>query len=324
MLVAFLKSLRDSLWAYFGNRTAPILEILSDIGRYLSLPFLIISPSLLGLGLYLMIKNRDRSKKHLSIKEIFVKFRKKLPAKITKKNVVKVLLIALGILTFSFIFHLVLLSRVFMSSLPFGIPNHPIERNWVEIAKKELLIVMPNKYEIVEFEYEKPSKENHGCMSLFTVYPKEYSEIEKIYLKSAKLTYCVSIKEARFTSQMVDVKYDPEKNAWSWTDFSDPLGKVGEYYEQTFYGNNLVTVAEEWGGSYDGKLYIVQRGDGLIALSIPLSNRVRCEIYGENGVESVDEDCANFRNSLKMEPDWVPEEIYRNYYMDLIDMFREI
>ena len=73
-------------------------------------------------------------------------------------------------------------------------------------------------------------------------------------------------------------------------------------------------------------LYIVRikNSNELVVLSIPLSNRIRCETYDENGVETMKKDCVNFRNSMDMTTDWVPEEIYEEYYNDLLAILKDI
>ncbi|MDD4381778.1 MAG: hypothetical protein PHE21_00305 [Candidatus Dojkabacteria bacterium] len=196
----------------------------------------------------------------------------------------------------------------------------------VEEIKKHLKSLIPEKYELVESPPEGSDSEDDGCINLFGIYPKTYSEAQRKYLSEAGLMYCEDIYKAVFRSQMEDAKYSQEKNAWAWIDIGDPEGNVGGYYEQTFYGNNLVSIADAWGSHYDGNLYIVRikNSKELVVLSIPLSNRIRCETYDENGVETMKEDCVNFMNSMDMTTDWVPQEIYDNYYNDLLEMLRGI
>lgn len=192
----------------------------------------------------------------------------------------------------------------------------------IEEIKKHLKAIIPEKYELVESSQE----ESDGCINLFEVHPKTYSDTQKEYLAEANLIYCEDIGKATFRSQMEDAKYSPEKDAWAWVDIAEPEGNVGGYYEQKFYGNNLVSIADAWGSHYDGNLYIVRMNHSkeLVALSIPLSNRIRCESYDENGVETKKEDCVKFLNSMNMTTDWVPEEIYSNYYNDLLYILKDI
>ncbi len=192
----------------------------------------------------------------------------------------------------------------------------------VEEIKKHLKDIIPEKYELVESSQE----ESDGCINLFEIYPKTYSETQKEYLAEADLMYCEDISKAVFRSQMEDAKYSLEKDAWAWVDIGDPEGNVGGYYEQKYYGSNLVTIADAWGSHYDGNLYIVRMNNSkeLVVLSIPLSNRIRCETYDENGVETMKEECMKFLNSINMTTDWVPEEIYNNYYNDLLYILKDI
>ena len=196
----------------------------------------------------------------------------------------------------------------------------------VEEIKKHLENIIPEKYELVESLQEDSDSEDDGCINMFEIYPKTYSETEREYLAEAGLTYCADIGNAVFRSQMEDVKYRIEKDAWSWVDVGDPEGNVGGYYEQRFYGGNLVSIADAWGSHYDGNLYIVRikNSNELVVLSIPLSNRIRCETYDENGVETMKKDCVNFRSSMYMTTDWVPEEIYEEYYNDLLEILKDI
>ncbi len=196
----------------------------------------------------------------------------------------------------------------------------------VEELKNHLKSLIPEKYELVESPQEESGREDDGCINLFEIYPKTYSEAQRKYLSEAGLMYCEDIYKAVFRSQMEDAKYSQEKNAWAWIDIGDPEGNVGGYYEQRFYGNNLVSIADAWGSHYDGNLYIVRMKNSkeLVVLSLPLSNRIRCETYDGNGIETMKEDCVNFRSSMDMTTDWVPQEIYENYYNDLLEMLREI
>lgn len=192
----------------------------------------------------------------------------------------------------------------------------------VEEIKKHLKSLIPEKYELVESPQEESDSEDDGCINLFEIYPKTYSKIQKEYLIAPQLIYCEDINNAVFHSQLEDVNYVPEKDAWAWVFDMNIEG----YYEQKFYGNNLVSIADQWGSSYSGNLYIVRikDSDELVVLSIPLSNRIRCETYDENGVETMKEDCLNFRNSLDITTDWVPREIYEGYYNDLLAILKDI
>ena len=316
VIFRILYNVQDLQCIYFGDWLKPFLEILSSLGIYLAFGFFFIFTLLLGLGLYLMIKYRDR--KNLSIKEVFVKSLKELSSKIKKKNIIKIILITLAILTFSFVFHLFLLSRV-LNYLPYGVQDNPIQYNRIEKVKKDLLMVIPDKYEIIESKNEEPSEENDGCVYIYTIYPKEYSEIEKKYLDEAGLMYCEDIDKAILRGQVDRVKYNQTEGKWLYED-TEPL-------ETKQYRDNLVSTVA-LGGSHalsDFHIVRLKNSDELIILSVPSSNRIRCETYDENGVETMKEDCVNFRDSLSpVYGDWVPQEIYEDYYNDLLEILNNI
>lgn len=245
------------------------------------------------------------------------------------KRVLKGLAIALPVLIMtsvvgSYYFNLIdeTLREHYTENKVLGVEDTESRIIGVEEIKKHLKEIIPEKYQLVEFSEE----ESNGCINLFEIYPKIYSEIQKKYLVGAGLMYCEDIEKAEFRSQMETAKYSPEKNAWAWVDIAEPEGNVGGYYEQKFYGNNLVSIADAWGSHYDGNLYIVRMDHSkeLVVLSIPLSNRIRCESYDENGVETMKEDCVKFLDSMNITTDWVPEEIYSNYYNDLLVILQEI
>lgn len=305
-----LYNAKDLLWIYFGDWLKPFLEILSSLGIFLGFGFFFTFPLLLGLGLYLMIKYRDRKKIDLSLK-------------INKKNIIKVILITLAILTFSFVFHLFLLSRV-LKYLPYGLQDNPIQYNRIEKIKKDLLMVIPDKYEIIESKFEEPSEENDGCIFLYSIYPKEYSEIEKEYLNNAELIYCEDINTAVLKGQVEDVRYNQTIEKWVRIqgDSEVPL-------DVKQYGENLVSIVDLGGSHASSNYYIVSVEDSLelVILSVPRFHRIRCEEYDENGVETMKEDCIEFITSMGMRADSsesVPYKIYEDYYKDLLVILKDI
>lgn len=310
ILFRIIYNAQDLLWIYSGDWLIPFLEILSSLGIYLAYGFFFTSPILLGLGLYLMIKYRDRKKIDLSLK-------------INKKNIIKVILITLAILTFSFVFHLFLLSRV-LKYLPYGLQDNPIQYNRIEKIKKDLLMVIPDKYEIIESKFEEPSEENDGCIFLYSIYPKEYSEIEKEYLNNAELIYCEDINTAVLKGQVEDVRYNQTIEKWVRIqgDSEVPL-------DVKQYGENLVSIVDLGGSHASSNYYIVSVEDSLelVILSVPRFHRIRCEEYDENGVETMKEDCIEFITSMGMRADSsesVPYKIYEDYYKDLLVILKDI
>jgi hypothetical protein len=190
----------------------------------------------------------------------------------------------------------------------------------IEKVKQDLVSLIPEKYEVVESAYEEPNEENDGCVYIYTIRPKEYSEIEREYLDDAGLMYCEDINTAVLRDQTEEVRYESTEGKWVYGDNVKVL-------EETQYGENLVpTVA--LGGSHALSNYYIVRledSDELVILVIPSSNRIRCERYDEEGVETMDEECVNFRDSLPpVYIDWVPEEIYDDYYKDLLEVLKNI
>lgn len=189
--------------------------------------------------------------------------------------------------------------------------------DWTQLAN-----LVPEKYEVKRTDYEDPSEEEDGCIPIYNIYPKEYSEIEKEYLATASLTYCEDINRAAINSQIGEFRFNPEVNRWFYVD-----GETREIQEEMLFGENTVTFAEPWGSHYSWAAYIVRIEDSpeVIILLIPESNSIRCETYDEDGVESMDEDCINFRDSLpSVNKDWVPEEVYGEYYNDILEILKEI
>lgn len=168
---------------------------------------------------------------------------------------------------------------------------------------------------MIEKQYEEPSEENHGCVYIYTIYPKEYSEIEKKYLDFAGLMYCRDINKVILRGQLDQVKYNQTEEKWLYKD-TKPL-------ETKLYGDNVVSTVNLGGSHAFSDFHIVRiyHSDELIILSIPSSNRIRCDTYDEDGNETWIEDCIKFRDSLHpVGVDWVPDKIYDNYYNDLLDI----
>ena len=194
----------------------------------------------------------------------------------------------------------------------------------IEKIKQDLVSLIPPKYVVIESEYEEPSEENDGCVTLYQMYPKEYSEIEKEYLNKASLIYCENINTAVLRGQVEDVRYNQTDEKWvriQWD--SEELLDVKQY------GDNLVSIVD-LGGSHASSIYYivsVEGSDELVILSVPRFHRIRCETYDENGVETMKEDCIEFITSMGMRADSsesVPDEIYQNYYYDLLEILRDI
>lgn len=194
----------------------------------------------------------------------------------------------------------------------------------IEKIKEDLVSLIPPKYAAIESEYEEPSEENDGCFYIYTIYPKEYSEIEKEYLNNAELIYCEDINTAVLKGQVEDVRYNQTKEKWVRIQ-----GNSEVTLDVKQYGENLVSIVD-LGGSHASSNYYIVRVEGgveVVILSVPRFHRIRCEEYDENGVETMKEDCIEFITSMGMRADSsesVPDKIYDNYYKDLLEILKDI
>jgi hypothetical protein len=204
--------------------------------------------------------------------------------------------------------------------------DSPIQTQQERISeiKEDLRVLIPEQYEVIESEYEEPSEENDGCVTLYQMYPKEYSEIEKEYLDKASLIYCEHINKALLKGQVEEVRYNQTDEKWVRIQLDSE-----ELLDVKQYGDNLVSIVE-LGGSHASSIYYivsVEGSDELVILSVPRFHRIRCETYDENGVETMKEDCIEFITSMGMRADSsesVPDEIYQNYYYDLLEILKDI
>jgi hypothetical protein len=186
----------------------------------------------------------------------------------------------------------------------------------VEKVKEDLLTLIPEGYEVIEKGEE--SNRADGCVVVYGMYPKEYSKRETKYLNNASIIYCEDINTAELRSQVGGVRYNVEEDNWLYID-----GETRIIQEEMTFGTNVVTFSEPWGSHASWEAYIVrlENSKELVILLIPSSNRIRCEIYDEDGVETMDEYCLNFRDSLSPDyVEWVPEEVYDDYYNDLFEI----
>ncbi len=193
--------------------------------------------------------------------------------------------------------------------------------------KEHIKTVIPNKYEVIEEDKE----DENGCTILYTIYPKEYTETERKYLSSAKLIYCEDVYKAVFRSQLEENKYDPKRDAWARIGVDSEENKVLGYYEQRYFGDNLVSIVERWGSGYSGYIYVLRMDNSreLVVLSIPTTSRIFCEeYYNDQGEVSWDKECIEFLDSVGMHSasgnDLVPQERYQNDYKELVYMLKDI
>ena len=196
----------------------------------------------------------------------------------------------------------------------------------IDEMKRRLFSLIPDKYEVIEAKENYPGIYDDGCVSLYELYPKDYSELEKKYFDSAYIQYCKDIHTATLTNQIGEVRYNEREDSWFYYDGEDTLGVI---QEKKTYGSNVVSISEQLGSHHSFDAYIVRldSSDEVIMLLIPQFTRIRCEEYDENGVETLGEECVNFLNSLKRYDgvnDWVSNEVYDKDYEDLLEILKSI
>lgn len=207
-----------------------------------------------------------------------------------------------------------------------GLKDKELKVVGIEEVKKHLKDILPEEYELIEVSQENTDE---SCTTLFKIYPKTYSETERIYLSSARLIYCKDIQKAVFHSQLEESRYDSKRDAWARVSTDEKNEKTIGYYQQFYFGNHLVSVAEEWGSHYDGNLYIVRLKDSdeLVVLSMPLSQRIRCEEFNENGTETWNEECVKLLTSKGINDagnGWFRQGISENDYRGLLHILSKI
>ncbi|MGI6423086.1 MAG: hypothetical protein ACOX0X_00500 [Candidatus Dojkabacteria bacterium] len=189
----------------------------------------------------------------------------------------------------------------------------------LEDVKQSLKNLIPSQYNISEIDHEQNSQDD-GCIFLYEISPKSYTEVEDKYLLDASLMYCGDINKAVLRGQIEEVKYDSKLAKWIYD------GR--NLLEEKKFGDNLVSITQ-LGGSHASFNYYISRmkeSDEIVVLSVPISNRIRCESY-ENGVEVIKEDCVSFKNSLNMsskESDWVNNGEYEEYFKDLLKILNSL
>jgi hypothetical protein len=189
-----------------------------------------------------------------------------------------------------------------------------------EAIKENVIGLIPEKYEVVEKDSESMYFLEEGkCIFLYEIYPKEYSEIEREYLENASVIYCEDINTTVLRGQTEEVQYDQTEKKWLFKadgrlDNSLPL-------DVKQFGNNLVSIAPLGGSHASRNYYIVKKdiSDELVILSIPTWSRIRCDFL-EEGVEK--QNCEKYLDSIWTDraffTDHVPEEVYENYYNELL------
>lgn len=197
----------------------------------------------------------------------------------------------------------------------------------VDGIKQRLTALIQKGYILTESKENFPGIYDGKCISLYSVNPKDYSELEKKYLDSAYIQYCPDINTATLTSQLGEVRYNKGEGAWFY--YYDDKDTSGTIQEKKVYGDNTVTISEVWGSHHSWDAYIVSLDNSkeVIIIMIPQATRIRCEEYDENGVETWTEECVGFLKSMNMPESgnaWVYNDLYDDDYKDLLEMLREI
>lgn len=175
--------------------------------------------------------------------------------------------------------------------------------------------LIPSKYTIIE----KGKESKNGCTLLYTVYPKEFSEIQLKYLEIADIQYCKNINTLILMSQTGPIIYNKEKDEWIFSDGTKADEKV-------MVGKKEVTLVRSLNSHLSVKVYIdrVGKGDEIVVFYIPETNRIRCDSIKDKEEK---EECINLLTSMNMSPestDFVPEEIYENDYKELVEIIKDI
>ncbi len=190
----------------------------------------------------------------------------------------------------------------------------------IDNIKEHIKTLIPEKYEVIEEDKEG----NDGCTILYTIYPKEYSELEKKYLVPSTIRYCKDMNTVSFDGQVGSVEYNKEKNIWFYTE-----GDNKEEQEKIMFGEREVIISSISKSHGVTKLYITRIGKSneIIVFYIPETNRIRCDSYDDEGNEIHNPECVDFLTSLGMSPDstdFVPEQIYEESYKELVEILKEI
>lgn len=297
----------------------PLFEIVFGILAFI---ILLLGPSLLSFGLFLMIKYRDRDQPFFPIKKIYSDIKKWFKKhntffskKIKWKNVV------LGVL---------ILLIVIMAFVTFKIRRvnkrneyweqweaNNIQEQTIEQFKIDLLRNIPENYEVINDDSIPLVYEDADCDFIYDIYPKEYSEIEEKYLEYASVYFFKEINTVSLPAQIGEVSYDQTLKKWVFIDQNEKVEL--EVREYDGYNVSVATL----GGSHvmrDNYIVSSKNTDDVVVLSIPTWSRVRCDFVSED-VER--QECEDFLSSMGVDidtDDSVPEEVYEEYYNELLEI----
>lgn len=197
----------------------------------------------------------------------------------------------------------------------------------IDEMKRRLSAIIPEKYDVIESDDNFPGIYDDGCVSIYELYPKDYSELEKKYLDYGYIHYCKNLHTASLVSQIGEIRYDEKEDSWLY--YFDEEDTSGMIQEKKTFGTNIVSVSEVWGSHHSWETYIVRVDDSneVIMILIPQATRIRCEEYDESGNEIWKEDCVEFLKSMNKPEsgnDWVFNEFYDDDYKDLLEILKEI
>ena len=254
-----------------------------------------------------------------------------LSKEVNFRRIIKVLVITIPVLVIIFVIgnHIdnALRKYYYKEKTVLGLENTETRVIGEEGVKELLKGILPEEYELVELTPDELLTADEGCTKLFKVYPKKYSETQRKYFSSANLIYCKDIEKAVFRSQLEENKYDPKRDAWARIGVGSEKDITLGYYEQRYFGDNLVSIVERWGSGYSGDIYVLRMDNSreLVALSVPTTSRIFCgEYYNGQGEVSWDKECIESLDSIGMHSasgnDWVPQEKYQNDYKELVNM----
>jgi len=195
-----------------------------------------------------------------------------------------------------------------------------LEKGSVEEIKNKLLTLIPKEYEVVEKDCDGAFTLQGICNEWYQVYPKEYTDMEMTYLNQAGLQYFSNVINVKIAGQVGDVIYSNEHDRWVYreTEKEDIFLKIKEF------GDTSVSYISLGGSHAFYDYYIMDDSNEAIVLFIPSWNRIRCD-FMEEGIEK--KECEEYLSSFWEEtthPDYVPEEVYKEYYKSLLDILKDI
>jgi len=324
----------DSRWQYSATIFADILFFLYMYSIPMFFTALVIGPIYILIGIYLLIRYRDNQKPIWEIIKGWFNFEERYKnsqfyksPKSVKTNILVLFLIISPVIIIFLIINTYTLKMFYSESTGLSSRFTEIEGKFLsenlgrEEVTKNWLDIIPEKYEVIDREGDESNLVD-GCVIVYEIYPRDYSEIEKEYLNSAYLFYCPDRFYVKLKGQTGDVSYNFDEKRWLYIE-----GDTRITQQEESFGNRVVTVSELGGSHTFSRYYIagVENTKEFAILSIPFWNRIRCESYDEDGVETMNEDCVNFRDSLPtIYIDRVPEEIYHEYYDDLLKILGTI